>query len=405
MRSKTLFKLFLVDFVIFLTGMGLLPLLPIYAKSFGIEATGVGLYMAVTYGAIAAGTVLSDRFANRLGYKRLFLVAGSLGLLALLLMGQATSFWQIVMLSSAVWFSGGTGIALVTVYTGLMADKKKLGRSFSLTFLAMPLASLVAGLTIGKVAEWRGYPFMFAILALAWAIWPLIAVIGGLKWPEPKGSAEIHYTGHKLKDFGRPFAFLLIATLLSSTTIYLLRLGTSYGMGALNFSPSAISGTSAAGGLVAIPLVYTIGSLSDRLGRKQFLISGAIMGGAGAVVLTGAEQLWHFWLATALVFMSTSVFGSVAPAFVVELLPREDRGRGLPYLSSMRNIGGIIGFASGGLLINLTGIFTLFLAAFILAAGAIVLLTQIPLNTRQPATGGEMTAGTPQGVSSLLPTR
>jgi len=127
------------------------------------------------------------------------------------------------------------------------------------------------------------------------------------------------------------------------------------------------------------------------------------MGGVGAIVLTGAEQLWHFWLATALVFMSTSVIGSVAPAFVVELLPMEDRGRGLPYLSSMLNIGGIIGFASGGSLINLTGIFSLFLVALILSAGAIVLLTQIRLNIRHPTAGGEMNVGTAHQVRILIP--
>ena len=100
--------------------------------------------------------------------------------------------------------------------------------------------------------------------------WDGISRLWPRRWPAPEGSGETHYTGRKLRDFGRPYAFLLAATLLSSTTIYLLRLGTSYAMGVLSFSPSAISGTSAVGGLVTIPLVYTIGSLSDRLGRNSF---------------------------------------------------------------------------------------------------------------------------------------
>jgi MFS family permease len=401
MKRRTLIQLFLVDFVIFLTGMGLLPLLPIYAQRFGADAADVGFYLAITYAAITAGTLLSARLASLVGHKKLFIGAGSLGVPSLILLGQAAQFWQIVALTALIWFSGGVGLALVNVFTGLFADKKARGKSFSLTYLSMPLASLVAGISVGQLIEWQGYPFMFAMLALAWAAWPVMGVAGLGSWPVSPKQAQPKGNRSGRGGLGKPFAILLLATLSSTTTVYLLRLAISYSMHALAYAPGAISGTSAVGGLVTIPLTYAIGSLSDRFGRKRFLISGYMLGGLGALVLIMAGQLWHFWLATALIFMSLNAAGSVAPALASDLLSLEKRGRGLPYLGSMRNIAGIIGFASGGLLIDKAGIFTLYLIAAALSVAATLLISRMRAETGSTVTIAEDDARTSGGRQDL----
>jgi hypothetical protein len=61
-----------------------------------------------------------------------------------MLIGQANAFWQVILLAGIAWFSAGIGIALVNVYTSLYSTSSKRGRSFSLTFMALPLASLAA---------------------------------------------------------------------------------------------------------------------------------------------------------------------------------------------------------------------------------------------------------------------
>jgi len=401
MKKRPLLQLFFVNFVIFLTGVGLLPLLPLYAQRFGASATDVGFYMATTYAAITAGTMLTDRLSRLLAHRTLFISAGILGVPALFLLGQAAEFWQVIFLTAIVWFAGGIGIALVNVYTGHYAKSNSRGKAFSLTFLALPLASLVAGLTVGRLAEWQGYPFMFAMLAVAWAGWPLVVVFGLDGKAIARGSKRMDSSPAGQKGLGRAFYFLLIATLLSATTVYLMRLGTSLSMHSLNFSPNAISSTSAIGGLATIPVTYAIGTLSDKLGRKLFLTAGYLLGVVGVVVLGTASQLWQFWLATALLYGALSANGAVAPALAVDLLSVEVRSQALPYLSSMRNLAGIIGFAAGGLLIDKAEPYSLYIIAGALAGVAVFFLSQIgagrPIDSQESVSDGQAVAATPAG--------
>lgn len=389
MKRRTLIQLFAVQFVIFLTGMGLLPLLPVYAQGFGADAAGVGLYLGITYTAITAGTLLTNRLAGRFGYRPLFAGAGILGLPALIAMGAASQSEQLVALTAIVWFSGGVGIALVNVFAGLFSDQKSRGKSFTLTFLALPLASILAGFSVGRLVEWRGYPFTFTVLALAWALWPAIAVLGvGRELPAHRRAENTRErTSHdstNLSALGRPFAFLLAATLLSATTVYLTRLGTSYAMHALDFSPATISSTTAIGGLVTIPLAYAVGTLSDRFGRTRFLAGAFAVGGFGALLLVGAGQLWHFWLATAFVFVALNAGGSLAPALAADLLSDQYRSRGLPYIGAMRNVAGIIGFAGGGWLLDVAGPVYLSLAAALAAGLAALLVSRLRVDNDAP---------------------
>ena len=67
-----------------------------------------------------------------------------------------------------------------------------------------------------------------------------------------------------------------------------------------------------------------------------------------------------------------------------DLLPLEARSRGLPYLSSMRNIAGIIGFAGGGVLIDKAGSFYLYLVAGLLAVTATLIVSRLRAGKRPP---------------------
>jgi MFS family permease len=95
------------------------------------------------------------------------------------------------------------------------------------------------------------------------------------------------------------------------------------------------------------------------------------------LVLATATQLWQFWLATALLFGALSANGAVAPALASDLLSKEARSHALPYLSSMRNVAGIIGFAAGGLLIDKAEPNSLYIIAGILTVAAVFFLSQI----------------------------
>lgn len=378
MKNKQLLYLFFCNFVVFLIGGGLVPLLPLYATQFGASSTVAGIYLAIIYLAIAAGTMLTGWLAERLTRKGLFIGAGVLGVPALILHGYVTALWQAVLLTAIVWFCGGIGTALVSVFTGLYADNKGRGKSFGLMFLARPLGSVIGGLTAGQLVEWQGYPLLFIVLGTVWVGWPLLAILSVDYQPTtaPTPAASVA-EGARLRP-GRAFYLLLLVALLSTTVVYIGRLGTSLSMQTLGFSPSAVASTSTAGGLVAIPVTLLIGVLSDRLGRKGLLMLSYVLAVGGVLMLSTASQLWHFWLTMILLLVVTSANGSVAAAFATDLLGPKALSRGLPWLSAMTWTGGIVGFAGAGYAMDTLGATTLYFLAAALGVMAATLLGLLP---------------------------
>lgn len=374
MKNKELFYLFFTNFAIFFTGMGLSPLLPLYAAQFGATPTIIGIYLGFVYVSIAAGAIVTNWLAERLTRKGLFVGAGVLGIPALVLLGHVTALWQLVILTGFVWFVGGIGLALVSVYTGLYATDKSRGKSFGLTYLALPVASVLGGTTVGQLVTWQGYPLMFVVLSVVWAGWPLVGLLGLKDEPAPAPAQPAPAPDRSPQRLARTFYLVLVVVLMSATTVYISRLGTSLSMHALNFSPGAITSTTAVGGLVTIPVTFLIGSLSDRLGRKGLLMLSYLLAAGGILILSVSSELWHFWLAAALPLVARSANGSVAAAFATDLLGAEAAGRGLPWLNTVSWLAGILGSTGAGYLMDAVGATSLYVIAAALSVVAAALL-------------------------------
>jgi YNFM family putative membrane transporter len=386
MKRRVLVPLFLINFIVYFIGAGLLPLLPLYAARFGVSATGSGLHIAFLFVTITVGTMLTGRLTHYFSTRSLFLVTGLLGIPMLALIGRSTAFWPVVMLTGAIWFLAGVGTALVNIEAGRHATRNKRGRSFGLLFIALPAASLIAGLTAGRLVEWQSYRVLFDMLAIFWSAWPFLAFLRPNEKPEPRPAQVVatRATGRGRPALGTLFYILVATTLLSAITYYLTRLGTTFSLSSLGFSPTAIAGTSAVGGLTAIPATYLIGILSDRLSRKNIVILGSLFAVGATVIISTAGELWHFWLATGILYMSRSINGAVGPALATDLLASEKRDQGLAYLSAGNWIAGIIGSAIAGIGMDSLGQTNLYLLAAGLAALAALLMALLPVFQHLP---------------------
>jgi MFS family permease len=174
------------------------------------------------------------------------------------------------------------------------------------------------------------------------------------------------------------FHYLLLSLLLSAMTISVDRLGLSLKMKELDYSASAITGANVIGGLVTIPIVLWFGKLSDRLGRKMFLLSGYLLAALGGVTLLLAGHLWHFWLVAAATLIARSISASLAAALATDILPPAAIGRSLPWVSTVSWVAGVIGFAASGFVIEILGAASLFALAALLALGSASLASTLP---------------------------
>lgn len=375
--NKQLLYLFFSSALVPFVGMGLLPILPLYAAQFGATPTTVGLYYAIMYLASLMGVLLTERLARWLTYKGAFIIAGVLGIPMLALMGQVTAFWQLVLLTAAVWFFGTAVMTLVSVLTGLLANGKSRGRWFSLMVLVYPLGALFGGTAVGQLIARHGYPVMFIVLGATWIILPAIGIFGlnGQQLTRPAPAAPEHESA--ATGSGQTFYLLLLTSLLSGVAVNVGRLGMPLSMQVLDFSASAVASTATVSGLVTIPIVLLIGVLSDRLERKRFLMLAYALAAAGVMLLVIASQLWHFWLAATLLLVSASVKGAVASAFAADILTPAALTHSLPRLNAMDSVASIVIFAATGYVVETLGPLALYSLAAVLAVGAVLQLRQI----------------------------
>jgi MFS family permease len=402
MKTKKLVALFLCNFAILFIGFGLFPLLPVHAAELGATPGQIGVYLAVTYIAITLGNLLTGWLSGRLSRKVVFVVAGLAGVPALFLLGRVSALWQVVLLTSVVWFTGGIGLALVSVFIGLQASEESRGRWFSLIALTTPLGAVIGGSVVAWMVTWKGYPAMFATLSLVYAVWPLVGWIMVQDQPEAR-AAQPGTTRSTRFQTGKNYPILLLAVLLSAMTVSVVRMGLSLAMKAVHFSPAAIAGANVVAGLVTIPIVLGFGALSDRLGRRLFLILGFLLASLSGILLVSAGKLWQFWVVASAVLVARSISGSLASALAADFLPPQSLGRGLPWLGTMNWVSGVIGFALSGFLIEILGSNNLYLISALLslaAAGLIGLLSgqrkkvpalarsaqQVPGQTGSPST-------------------
>ncbi len=383
--------LFAGSFIILSIGLGLFPLLPLYAAEFGATPTAIGLFLALVYLANAAGYALPGWLpAGRPRRWVLALVYWS-GVPALALLGHATAFWQVIGLTSLLWFSGGAALAHISVVIGLTAGKQSRGRSFGLNNMAYPLGALAGGATFGPLIATQGYGFLFTALAAVWVAVPVI----GSSLPVPGAAARPSPRATPGQAAPRPsgsFATLLSLALLSATAIGASRLGMVLLMQALDYSPSQVSFTNLVSGLATVPAVLLMGAASDRVGRERVLALVYGLATAGAAGLAAASQPWHFWLAATALLVAFSANQALTRALAADRLRPEELARRLPRLLAVSSIAGIISYAATGFVVDHLGRNAIFFVSAGLAVAAAAQLARLSAAGR----GGQRAhAGTP----------
>lgn len=388
LQNKQLLYIFLCNFAIVFIGFGLFPILPLYAAEFGASPSFIGMFLATTYVAISIGSILTGQLSGRISYRTLFVFAGLLGTVSLLLLGWANALWQVVTLTALVWFAGGIGLSVSSVLTTLHVDSSERGKAFGLLALTSPLGALIGSLVIGRLVEWSGYSFMFIVLALEWTIYPFIAL------------SKVRYTSSSKPESARPakadvvaarpgnyFLLLLTTVLLASMTVSVGRMGLSMTMKEQLFSASEVSTANAFGGMFTIPVTLMIGALSDKLGRKRFLFMGYVLAMGSTLLLIAAKELWQFWLVASLVLAARSVITAMSPAYATDLLSRNSLGKALPLVGTMNWVSGVIGFAGSGYIIDTFGAISLYGGTTVAAvlAGIIVTFMPVSLTIKVPA--------------------
>jgi MFS family permease len=379
MSKRQLIALFVCNLVIWTVGNGLIPLLPVYALQVGANPATSGYYLAVSYFALTLGALAAGWISDRFNQRRLpLLIAGLIGIPIAWLMGRAGNIWSLTLLTAVLWAIGGLSLALASILTGLSAGEHERGKIYGILSLSNGLGSLIGSLFIGYIAERWGYPAMLTAVALFFVLSPLASFF--LEEKDSQPSIDEAGTAKQKLPLGRNFQLLFTASLVASISAFVIALGRSLKMDALDFGALAISATSAIGGLVAMPIPFLMGWLSDRSGRKLYLYLGYLAGMVSLFVLARSISLWNFSLVIVLQAIFFGINMSVGNALVIDIVPPQSLGRGLSLFSATSWIGGILGFAGAGYAMQNLGVSTTFIIAMCLPLIGIFLL--IPIRSK-----------------------
>jgi MFS family permease len=352
---------FLCTFAVWTAGNGAVSLIPLYAIERGASPAGSGLFLAFAFGCLALGTfapgLLPKRFAHR---RELIVASGVLQGVVALLAARTTTLLPFMAACGAVYFLGGLLFTQATVLTGLAAPAQERGTAFGILGMSNGLGSLVGGVGVGWLADRFGFVGVWdgsAALCLLMVAGGLLSVESRVesRAQQPARGARLTRQGAArsapVPDPPRPIAtvsagllLLLAANLFLSVTNSAANLGRSLVMDQHGFSKLAINLTQSMSGVVGLCVSLALGWLSDKVGRRWVLVGCYLLTSAALLVLGLSQRLWHFYLFAGLI-ASLSGPGAVGPAYLMDVVPRENAARGVSFFQAIfwaGNIGGLV---------------------------------------------------------------
>jgi MFS transporter, DHA1 family, multidrug resistance protein len=388
MNLRQFLLLFICSLVTWWVGIGLMPLLPIYAAGLGAKPTMVGMFLSFSFFTLALGTATAGWLARKLARRtRLLALLSLIGAVASGLLALATQLWQLVLLVATIWFIGGVSLVLLGVLTGLSATAHARGRVFGWLAASSALAGVIGGLVMGPTAERWGYPVLFGLIALTFLVQLVLApLIAEPVLPSTPSAQEKH--GQKQWRPSRVFVFLLAANVCYSIGTFVAGMGRSLAMDQAGFGIGTISLVAGAGSAVGLVVMPLFGRLSDGGKRLPMLALTYALGALALVGMVYAGSLATFLVVAALM-AAAGAERAVAGALVTDLAPPGALDQYMAQFDTVRWAAGIVGFAGAGYGVEVFGLpATLWLGA-VLAGASIVLLLVTDRSQRQGAVGSQ----------------
>lgn len=335
--------LFLVEFV---RGAFLISFLPAYGvHRLGLSVAGVGIAVSVHYitdTVIKCGAgYLLDRFSLRL----IAPIGLGLSLIGLLAMLTVPSLWLLA-LAAALF---GVGISPVWLGGLSQVDSKRRASHMGVIYTCW-----LAGLGTGPVAVnfmldrsyTAAYWFMIGFwgAALVLSLWIGSGNRTQLNAPLPL-RRQLSLLGERL----RAMKLLLPGMMLQTTAAgMLIPVMPGFAASHLGLSYSQYSLVLIAGGGMTILALIPMGKLSDRFGKRWFIVAGY---SAFALALFGLTLSRSLGMAMLIASMLGVSYGAVLPAWNALLalyIPKEQKGLGWGLFSSIEGIGVMTGPVLGG---------------------------------------------------------
>jgi MFS family permease len=372
---------------------GVVAVLALYARSFGVSQAAIGMAIAV-YGlarfmiALPAGTI-ADRLGRRavLGLGGLVSAAGNLGC------AYAPSYPAFV----GARFVAGAGAALVlTAGQIVLADittPARRGRVMAIYQGVFLFAVGIGPFPGGLLAERFGLQAPFVLYAVAGTLasavaWSRIPETRALRGPGMRdASAALPSFAAQVRLLTGRIPFALVS--LVSFTNAVARTGALFNVipvlarDRLALSTDRIGVGLALASLVGLALAYPAGVLADRYGRKTVIVPATIVAGLSLVLFIAAPSYAWFLAACATWSVAAGLSGAAPATYAADVAPPGMNAAAMSTYRMLSDLGYVAGPLALGLATDLFGAeATLAVTAALLVAVALVFARLAPETLR-----------------------
>ena len=327
------------------------PILPTYARTFGVGIQAATFVITVFSLARLCFAPVSGLLVQRLGERRIYISGLLVAALSTAACGFAQTFWQLLIfralngVGSTMFFVSALGLM---IHISPADARGRIAGMFTTSFLL----GAVGGPVFGSLIAGWGLAAPFLIVGVA-QLGVTAALFYSLRGSVLAAPAEVPQSAVTMREALRHRAYrsALFSNFATGWSAFGLRIALvplfisvvmHRGVGIIGVALAAF----AAGNALA---VTPSGYLSDRIGRRMLLIVGLVASGVATIGLGVVSSLPAF-VATAFVSgATTGIFMSPLQAAVADILGNQARaGNPVAAVQMMTDLGAIVGSTAVG---------------------------------------------------------
>lgn len=339
------------------------PVLPLYAREFGVPVAWIGAAIAAyglarLFSSAPAGQI-ADRFGRRhaLAFGAILTSAGNLWC------ALASTYPEFMAGRFVAGFGAGFVVTAGQIVLVDITTPERRGRMMSLYWGSFIFAAGAGPLPGGLLAEW------FGLSAPFWAYAVIGLGVGAIAWfavGETRDLARETARGTKMPSFfaqlrlvgaNRGFALVCLVALVNAATRTggLFNIVPLLGAVWLGLAPGTIGLSMAMGSVVGLAAAYPAGWLSDRYGRKLVIVPTTFLTAVAMLLFCIAPDLPWF-MAASLAWGLASGMGGAAPAtYAADAAPQGMNAAAMSLFRMLGDIGYVAGPIGLGLVTDFYG--------------------------------------------------
>ena len=328
-----------------------IPVLPLYAKSFDVSQTAIGATVAV-YGVARVFLGLpTGKVADRLGRRAALAIGGAVTVLGNVWCAAAPTYLELLM--ARLVAGAGAGIVLTAglIVLADIASPATRGRTLAIyqgVFLfAVGIGPFPGGFLaerFGLEAPFLVYAVMGAVVtAVAWFAVAETRALGGM----PGGASTTVRLREQVRALLGDIGFRLVCLIglvgALARTGGLFSIVPILGRERLSLSATEIGFGFALGSIVGLLVTYPAGYMADRFGRKAVIVPATVLIGVSMLAFSLATD-YAWFLAACLIWGGAITASGAAPAaYAADAAPEGANAAAMGSYRMLSDVGYVVG--------------------------------------------------------------